>query len=177
VSPFEGGGADVAGSVLMELTEANVDAALDAVRPMLVADGGNISVLSLSDGPTPASGKTVTVQLEGACGVCPSSASTMRLGVERALRAAFGPALGDVIAVAEPAAAAARRALSVEACDRALDEVRPVLAGLSGCAVKTRAVEGGVVRLEYNGPTSLRFAIDLMLKDTFPGVVSVVYEE
>lgn len=35
--------------------------------------------------------------LQGACGTCPSSSATMKMGIERALKAAFGDALKDVM--------------------------------------------------------------------------------
>ncbi len=36
-------------------------------------------------------------RLQGACGTCPSSSATMKMGIERALKAAFGDALKDVM--------------------------------------------------------------------------------
>jgi Fe-S cluster biogenesis protein NfuA len=179
VSPFAKNGSSVAlgnSGGFKELTASNVDLALEEVRPMLQADGGGISVLDVAPGATADVGMTVTVQLEGACGVCPSSAATMRLGVERALRSSFGDALGEVVAVSDPAAGL-RREASVGLCELLLDEVRPILNGLMGSSVQTKSVEDGVVRLSYNGPPSLKYAIDVLLREKMVGVSEIVYEE
>jgi len=63
----------------LELTWENVDMVLDGMRPYLIQDGGNV-VISEIDGPV------VRLQLEGACGTCPSSTQTMKMGLERGLR-------------------------------------------------------------------------------------------
>jgi Fe-S cluster biogenesis protein NfuA len=63
----------------MELTVANVETVLDDMRPYLIADGGNVEVVEL-DGPI------VKVRLQGACGSCPSSTMTLKMGIERRLR-------------------------------------------------------------------------------------------
>ena len=49
------------------------------VRPYLIADGGDVSVAAVEGG-------TVMLRLEGACGTCPSSTATMKMGIERALK-------------------------------------------------------------------------------------------
>ncbi|MFN9176791.1 MAG: NifU family protein [Synechocystis sp.] len=63
----------------MELTLVNVETVLDELRPYLMADGGNVEVVEL-DGPI------VKVRLQGACGSCPSSTMTLKMGIERKLR-------------------------------------------------------------------------------------------
>jgi Fe-S cluster biogenesis protein NfuA len=57
-----------------------IEDALKEVRPMLEADGGNVELVSATD-----DGK-VTVRLTGACGHCPMSQMTLKMGVERILR-------------------------------------------------------------------------------------------
>ena len=64
---------------LLELTFENVDLVLDEMRPYLIQDGGNVRIQEI-DGPV------VRLQLEGACGTCPSSTRTMKMGLERRLR-------------------------------------------------------------------------------------------
>jgi len=56
-----------------------VEIALDRVRPMLQADGGDIELVDLT-------ASSVTLKLVGACTHCASSTFTMREGVERVLR-------------------------------------------------------------------------------------------
>lgn len=63
----------------MELTLDNVETVLDELRPYLMADGGNVEVVEL-DGPI------VKLRLQGACGSCPSSTMTLKMGIERKLR-------------------------------------------------------------------------------------------
>ena len=58
----------------------DVQAALDTVRPQLQADGGDCELVDvLDDG-------TVKVRLTGACGGCPMSQMTLKMGIERVLK-------------------------------------------------------------------------------------------
>ena len=50
------------------------------VRPFVQEDGGDISLISFDE----AEGK-VTVQLRGSCAGCPSSAQTLKGGIEKML--------------------------------------------------------------------------------------------
>lgn len=72
----------------MALTEDNVEKVLDELRPYLMADGGNVELVEL-DGPI------VRLRLQGACGSCPSSTMTLRMGIERRLRE-FIPEIAEV---------------------------------------------------------------------------------
>ncbi|MGP1386161.1 MAG: NifU family protein [Thainema sp.] len=72
----------------MALTAENVEKVLDELRPYLMADGGNVELVEL-DGPV------VRLRLQGACGSCPSSTMTLRMGIERRLRE-FIPEIAEV---------------------------------------------------------------------------------
>lgn len=72
----------------LELTQVNVETVLDEMRPYLMADGGNVELVEI-DGPI------VKLRLQGACGSCPSSAMTLRMGIERRLRE-FIPEIAEV---------------------------------------------------------------------------------
>ena len=61
--------------------ETAVLEALDAIRPALQSDGGDIRVLNLDE----AAG-VLDVELMGACGSCPMSTMTLKQGVERILK-------------------------------------------------------------------------------------------
>ncbi|MEB3272576.1 MAG: NifU family protein [Prochlorothrix sp.] len=63
----------------LTLTPENVETVLDQLRPYLIADGGNVELVEL-DGPI------VRLRLQGACGSCPSSTMTLKMGIERKLR-------------------------------------------------------------------------------------------
>lgn len=56
-----------------------VEATLEKIRPSLQVDGGDVELVDVNDG-------VVTVHLTGACGTCPMSTMTLRLGVERMLK-------------------------------------------------------------------------------------------
>jgi Fe-S cluster biogenesis protein NfuA len=53
--------------------------ALEEIRPMLQADGGDIDLVDVTDG-------IVKVRLKGACHGCPMSQMTLKNGVERVLK-------------------------------------------------------------------------------------------
>lgn len=72
----------------LALTPENVETVLDDLRPYLMADGGNVELVEI-DGPT------VKLRLQGACGSCPSSTVTLRMGIERRLRE-FIPEIAEV---------------------------------------------------------------------------------
>ncbi len=56
-----------------------VEKALDKIRPALMADGGNVELVGVEDG-------VVKVRLTGACGGCPMSQMTLKMGIERVLK-------------------------------------------------------------------------------------------
>lgn len=64
---------------VLPLTEENVERVLDEVRPSLMADGGNVALHEID-------GLVVVLKLQGACGSCPSSTMTLKMGIETRLR-------------------------------------------------------------------------------------------
>ncbi len=72
----------------LALTKDNVEQVLDDLRPYLMADGGNVELVDI-DGPI------VKLRLQGACGSCPSSAMTLRMGIERRLKE-FIPEISEI---------------------------------------------------------------------------------
>jgi Fe-S cluster biogenesis protein NfuA len=76
----------------MELTNDNVEKVLDDLRPYLMSDGGNVELVEIE-------GPIVKLRLQGACGSCPSSAMTLKMGIERRLRE-FIPEIVEVEQVA-----------------------------------------------------------------------------
>jgi Fe-S cluster biogenesis protein NfuA len=71
--------------------EAQVEEALQLIRPAIQMDGGDIKLESVDRG-------TVTVSLFGTCDGCPMSPVTLRQGVERILRERV-PGIKDVVAI------------------------------------------------------------------------------
>jgi Fe-S cluster biogenesis protein NfuA len=64
---------------VLPLTAENVEKVLDDVRPSLMADGGNVALHEID-------GLVVVLKLQGACGSCPSSTMTLKMGIETRLR-------------------------------------------------------------------------------------------
>lgn len=59
--------------------KASVELALQEIRPYLEADGGNISLIEITN-------NTVSVQLEGACLGCSVNQMTLKNGVEATIK-------------------------------------------------------------------------------------------
>jgi len=67
-------------------------AALEKVRPMLKADGGNVELVEVTkDG-------VVKLKLTGTCGCCPMSQMTLKMGIERILKQEV-PEIKEVLAI------------------------------------------------------------------------------
>lgn len=56
-----------------------VQQALNKIRPMLQADGGDVEFVDVVDG-------VVKVRLQGACAGCPMSQMTLKNGIEKLLK-------------------------------------------------------------------------------------------
>uniref|UniRef100_A0A2C9UNY9 NIF system FeS cluster assembly NifU C-terminal domain-containing protein n=1 Tax=Manihot esculenta TaxID=3983 RepID=A0A2C9UNY9_MANES len=78
-NPRKFAGLVVSPSCVLPLTEENVEKVLDEVRPGLMADGGNVVLHEID-------GLVVVLKLQGACGSCPSSTMTLKMGIETRLR-------------------------------------------------------------------------------------------
>jgi len=61
------------------IMKEKIQEALNKIRPMLQADGGDVELVDVQDG-------IVTVRLQGACGGCPMSQMTLKNGIERILK-------------------------------------------------------------------------------------------
>lgn len=56
-----------------------VEQAIEKIRPMLAADGGNVELVAVENG-------TVKVRLQGACAGCPMSQMTLKNGIEKIIK-------------------------------------------------------------------------------------------
>lgn len=65
------------------MLKEKVEKALEEVRPMLQADGGNVELVEITDQAE------VKVRLTGACGHCPMSTYTLKLSIEKKLKEAI----------------------------------------------------------------------------------------
>jgi len=71
---------------------AEVEAALDQIRPALLVDGGNVEVVGVDDAGA------VSLLFQGACVTCPSQLATLRLLLEPLLKKKV-PSVTQVIPV------------------------------------------------------------------------------
>jgi Fe-S cluster biogenesis protein NfuA len=62
------------------MLKEKVEKALNEVRPMLAADGGNVELVDVTEDGV------VKVRLTGACGHCPMSTYTLKQGIEQNLK-------------------------------------------------------------------------------------------
>ena len=69
-----------------------IEEALDKIRPMLAADGGNVDLVEVTKGGV------VKLKLTGACGCCPMSQMTLKMGIERLLKAEV-PEIKEVVSI------------------------------------------------------------------------------
>ena len=153
VSPFENNDNNSSDDEILELTWDNVDIVLEEMRPYLIQDGGNVKIDDI-DGPV------VKLQLEGACGTCPSSTQTMKMGLERRLRERI-PEIQEVIQAMPEGPP-----LSTEEVDVVLDTVRPFL-----------SVAGGTIECDsISGEMSVQPVINLKMGGSSASLNSVKLE-
>lgn len=70
-----------------------VEKVINRIRPAVQMDGGDIELVEVVNG-------VVKLRLVGACSGCPSSTMTLKMGIERAIRAEV-PEITGVEAVSE----------------------------------------------------------------------------
>lgn len=73
------------------ILKEKVEIALAEIRPFLVADGGDITLVEITE-------ETVTVQLEGACVSCNVNQMTLKNGVEATIKK-YAPQIKRVVEV------------------------------------------------------------------------------
>jgi Fe-S cluster biogenesis protein NfuA len=67
-----------------------VEEVLNQMRPALLADGGDVELVDVSEG-------VVTLRLTGACGGCPMATVTLKQGIEQVLKEQV-PEVKEVVA-------------------------------------------------------------------------------
>jgi Fe-S cluster biogenesis protein NfuA len=150
----------------LELTEENVELVLDDVRPYLMADGGNVEFVEI-DGPN------VYLRLQGACGSCPSSLTTMTMGIKRRLMEMI-PDITDVIQIEDENQG---MELTSENVDTVLDEIRPYLVGTGGGGLELVELDGPIAKVRITGPAAsvmtVRVAVTQKLRERIPSIAAV----
>lgn len=76
----------------VEIDREKVIQVLGMLRPYLQADGGDVELIDItSDG-------IVQLRLQGACGTCPSSTYTLKMGIEEQMKQ-YVPGVKEVVSV------------------------------------------------------------------------------
>ena len=154
----------------LELTAENIESVLDEVRPYLIADGGDVELVEID-------GLSVKLKLKGACGSCPSSTVTMRMGIEKRLLEKI-PDIMEVIQVEEKLEGLDLNEENVEAT---LDEIRPYLAGTGGGELELIDIEEPIVKVRLTGPAAkvmtVRVAVTQKLREKIPSIAAVQLTE
>jgi Fe-S cluster biogenesis protein NfuA len=94
-TPTDMGGAEYDPNSDTDL-RTRIEEALDVLRPYLMADGGSVRLLNVTQE------MVVELELLGACGTCPMSTMTLRAGIEQAIKRSV-PQVSRVEAVNAPA--------------------------------------------------------------------------
>lgn len=151
---------------ILPLTEESVEKVLDQVRPSLMADGGNVVLHEID-------GLTVVLKLQGACGSCPSSTMTLKMGIETRLR----DKIPEIEAVEQILDTETGLPLNEENVEKVLAEIRPYLAGAGGGVLELMDINGYVVKVRLSGPAAgvmtVRVALTQKLRDKISVIAAV----
>jgi len=156
ISPFANSGEVVAVGEVLEFTQFNVDKVLEEVRPYLISDGGNVSVEKVD----PVS-KEVFLKLEGACGSCPSSTVTMKMGIERVLKEHFPNV--QVVQVEDESDKPTE--LTYAAVEQEVKRIQPAIVAMGGVVEIINVDPIGEVTLHFRGANKVRQGLEMALLD------------
>lgn len=150
----------------LALTEENVEMVLDEVRPYLMSDGGNVELYDID-------GLVVKLKLQGACGSCPSSLMTMKMGIERRLM----EHIPEIVAVEQVMDGETGLELNEENVEKVLAEIRPYLVGTGGGELELVEIEEPIVKVRIGGPAAgvmtVRVAVTQKLREKIPAIAAV----
>ncbi|KAK4757804.1 hypothetical protein SAY87_019105 [Trapa incisa] len=151
---------------VLPLTEENVEKVLDEVRPSLMADGGNVALHEID-------GLVVVLKLQGACGSCPSSTMTLKMGIETRLR----DKIPEILAVEQIVDTETGLDLNEDNVEKVLSEIRPYLAGTGGGLLELVQIDGYVVKVRLSGPAAgvmtVRVALTQKLREKIPAIAAI----
>lgn len=150
----------------LPLTAENIESVLDEIRPYLISDGGNVALHEID-------GNVVKLKLQGACGSCPSSVTTMKLGIERRLM----EKIPEIVAVEAVPDEETGLELNEENIEKVLEEIRPYLVGAAGGSLELVAIEEPIVKVRITGPAAgvmtVRVAVTQKLREKIPSIAAV----
>ncbi|MBA0572682.1 hypothetical protein Golob_003006 [Gossypium lobatum] len=150
----------------LPLTAENVESVLDEVRPYLIADGGNVALHEID-------GNVVRLKLQGACGSCPSSVMTMKMGIEKRLM----EKIPEIVAVEPVTDEETGLEMNEENIEKVLEEIRPYLVGAAGGSLELVAIEEPIVKVRITGPAAgvmtVRVAVTQKLREKIPAIAAI----
>ncbi|KAL3729466.1 hypothetical protein ACJRO7_026567 [Eucalyptus globulus] len=153
-------------TVELPLTAENVESVLDEIRPYLISDGGNVVLHEID-------GNVVRLKLQGACGSCPSSVMTMKMGIERRLM----EKIPEIVAVEPIADEETGLELNEENIEKVLEELRPYLVGAAGGSLELVAIDEPIAKVRITGPAAgvmtVRVAVTQKLREKIPAIAAV----
>ncbi|CAA3031952.1 nifU-like protein 3, chloroplastic isoform X2 [Olea europaea var. sylvestris] len=159
-------GTVVSPSCVLPLTENNVEKVLDEVRPGLMADGGNVVLHEID-------GLIVVLKLQGACGSCPSSTMTLKMGIETRLR----DKIPEIESVEQILDTETGLELNEENVEKILSEIRPYLGGTGGGELELVRIEDYIIKVRLSGPAAgvmtVRVALTQKLREKIPAIAAV----
>ena len=131
-----------------------------------MADGGNVELVEID-------GLTVKLRLQGACGSCPSSMTTMRMGIQRKLMEKI-PEILDVEQIIDEYEG---MELTAENVESVLDEIRPYLTGAGGGSLELEDIDGPNVKIHLGGEAAnvmtVRVSVTQKLREKIPLIAAV----
>ncbi|KAL9451591.1 hypothetical protein AB3S75_013203 [Citrus x aurantiifolia] len=153
-------------AIELPLTAENIESVLDEIRPYLISDGGNVALHEID-------GNVVRLKLQGACGSCPSSVMTMKMGIERRLM----EKIPEIVAVESVADEETGLELNEENIEKVLEEIRPYLVGAAGGSLELVAIDEPIVKVRITGPAAgvmtVRVAVTQKLREKIPAIAAV----
>jgi len=128
-----------------------IEEALDKIRPYLMADGGSVRLLNITED------YVVELELLGACGSCPMSTMTLRAGIEQALKRSV-PKVKRVEAVNASGLFSFVSAIPVDSTARTIMDTRT----LGPTNLEISEIGFGAMHLSLAGRPSEAEAIDVL---------------
>ncbi|XVE94156.1 hypothetical protein REPUB_Repub01dG0257300 [Reevesia pubescens] len=129
-------------------------------------EGGNVALHEID-------GNVVRLKLQGACGSCPSSVMTMKMGIEKRLM----EKILEIVAVEPITDEETGLDLNEENIEKVLEEIRPYLVGAAGGSLELVAIEKPIVKVRITGLAAgvmtVRVAVTQKLREKIPAIAAV----
>lgn len=122
-------------------------------------------------------GLVVVLKLQGACGSCPSSTMTLKMGIETRLR----DKIPEIMEVEQILDTETGLDLNEENVEKLLAEIRPYLAGTGGGILELVEIKDYIVKVRLSGPAAgvmtVRVALTQKLREKIPVIAAVQLTE